>query len=116
MLVDSASHGGIALRIEIDQQHAPFGGRQRGGETDGGGGLPDPALLICNCDDPLHGLLDLGRTGESSTRCRSSSSPGTLRRCTARTRNDLDTGEIPASARLPFFARSLPSAKHKGPA
>src|ERR1700691_2893879 len=116
MLVDSAPHGGIALRVEIDQQHAPFGGRQRGGEIDGGGGLSDPALLICNCDDPLHGLLDLGRTGESSTRCRSSSSPGTLSRCTARTRNDLGRAEISSSGRFPFIANKRPPGAHKWPA
>src|SRR5579862_9406960 len=116
MLVHSASHGGIALRIEIDQEHAPFGGRQRGGEIDGGGGLSNPAFLICNCDDPLHGLLDLGRTGESSTRCRSSSSPGTLRRCTARTRNDLGRAEISSSGRFPFIASKRPSGAHKCPA
>src|ERR1700722_15817298 len=116
MLVDSAAHGGIALRIEIDQQHAPFGGRQRGGEIDGGGGLSDPALLIWNWDAPLHGLLDWGRTRESSTSCRPSSSPGTLRRCTARTRNDLGRAEISSSGRFPFIASKRPSGAHKCPA
>src|SRR5271168_4057628 len=121
MLVDSASHGGITLRIEIDQQHTPLGGRQRSGEIDGGGGLSDPAFLICNRDDPLHFPLDwgaaaLGRIGESSTRCRSSSSPGTLSRCTASTRKRLGSAEISSSGRFPFMASSRPFGAHKCPA
>ena len=62
VLVDAASHGGIALRIEVDQQHAPFGRRQRGSKIDGGRGLSDAAFLICDCDDPLH-VRNLTRFG-----------------------------------------------------
>src|SRR5450631_4096198 len=116
MLVDSAPHGGVALGIQVDQQHTPLGGRQRSSEIDRGGGLSDSALLICNCDDPLHFLLDLGPAGESSTRCRSSSSPGTLSRCTASTRNDLGRAEISSSGRFPFIASKRPSGAHKCPA
>ena len=64
----------------------------------------------------MSGLLDSGRTGESSTRCRSSSSPGTLSRCTARTRKDFGSAEISSSGRLPFIANSRPPGAHKWPA
>ena len=54
ILVDSASHGGIALRIQIDQQEAPFGSRQRGRQIHGGGCLTDASFLICDRNDPIH--------------------------------------------------------------
>src|SRR5271165_6663636 len=121
MLVDTAAHGGFALGIQIDQQHAPFGGRQRGGQIDGGRGLSDSTFLVCYRDDPLHFLLDLGPAewalaGENSTRCRSSSSPGTLSRCTASTRNDFGRADISSSGRFPFMASNTPSGAHRCPA
>jgi hypothetical protein len=49
-LVDPAAHGGIALRVEIDQQHAlPLAG-QRGRQIHAGRGLADPALLVCDAN------------------------------------------------------------------
>src|SRR5690606_24960771 len=45
-LVHTAAAGGVALGIEVDQQHLALGGDQRGGEVDAGGGLGDPALLV----------------------------------------------------------------------
>ncbi len=56
-LVDAASHGGVALGIEVDQQDAPLGGDQRGCEVDTGGGLADPAFLIGDCEYLGHGHL-----------------------------------------------------------
>ena len=50
-LVDAAAHGGVALRVEVDQQHALGRVRQRGGQVDRGGGLADPAFLVGNSDD-----------------------------------------------------------------
>ena len=44
--VDAEAGGGVALRIEIDDQHALADRRQRGAEIDRGRGLADPALLI----------------------------------------------------------------------
>ncbi len=95
-------------------------GGQGGGQIHGGGGLSNSALLICNCDDPLHFELDLGgaargRTGESSTRCRSSSSPGTLSLCTASTRKLLGQGRNLLVGRLPFMASKRPPGAHKCP-
>ena len=44
--VEPERHGGVALRIEVDQQHlAALGGRARG-QVDRGGRLADPALLV----------------------------------------------------------------------
>ena len=45
-LVDAEPGAGIALRIEIDDEHALADGRERGAEIDGGGGLADAAFLV----------------------------------------------------------------------
>ena len=42
---------GIALRIEIDDQHALADGGQRRGEIDRGGGLAHAALLVGESQD-----------------------------------------------------------------
>src|SRR5690606_948895 len=55
-LVDAAAHGGVALGVEIDQQHPLGRGGQRGGQVDCGGGLADAALLVGNGDDAGHGV------------------------------------------------------------
>ena len=54
-LVDPAAHGGVALRIKVDEQHAPARGGERGCQIDRGGGLADAALLVRDGDDALHG-------------------------------------------------------------
>ena len=43
--------GGVALRIEIDNQDAPAHSRQRRAEIYGRRCLPDPALLVHDCKD-----------------------------------------------------------------
>ncbi len=43
---------GIALRIEIDDQHRLADRRQRRTEIDGGRGLADPALLVGDRENP----------------------------------------------------------------
>ena len=53
-LVDAAAHGRVALGIEIDEQRAALGGRQRGREIDGGRRFADAAFLVRNGDDALH--------------------------------------------------------------
>ena len=68
-LVDAAAHGGIALRIEVDQQHTALGRTERCGQVDGRRRLADAAFLVCNGNDPLHGR-------QSFTTGRSASSPG----------------------------------------
>ena len=60
-LLDAAAHGGVALRVEVHQQHAAPRRRQRGGEVDGSGGLADPALLVGDGDHAFHGR---DRSGE----------------------------------------------------
>ena len=44
--VDAETGRGVALRIEIDDQHALADRGQRGAEVDRGGGLADAALLV----------------------------------------------------------------------
>ena len=51
-LVDAEPRAGIALRIEIDDQHPLADGCERRAEIDGGRGLADAALLIGEGDDP----------------------------------------------------------------
>jgi hypothetical protein len=49
-LVDAEPGRGVALRIEIDQQHAPARRRQRGRKVDRGGRLAHPTLLVRDRD------------------------------------------------------------------
>ncbi len=44
--VDAETGGGVALRIEIDDQHPLADRRKRGAEIDRGGGLANAALLV----------------------------------------------------------------------
>src|SRR5205814_5692194 len=44
--VDTAAHGGVALRVKIDEQNTSPGLGERGGEVDAGGRLADATLLI----------------------------------------------------------------------
>src|SRR5205085_12126467 len=46
--------GGIALRIEIDQQDPPLLGGQRGGQVHRSGGLAHPALLVRDRQQQRH--------------------------------------------------------------
>src|SRR5439155_23877613 len=41
----------VGLRVEVDEERWPSAKRQRGGEVDGGRGLPDPAFLVRDGDD-----------------------------------------------------------------
>jgi hypothetical protein len=56
-LVHARAHGRVALRVQVDHQHAlPHLGQARG-EVDGGGGLADAALLVGNAKNFGHGCL-----------------------------------------------------------
>ncbi|MNT18446.1 hypothetical protein D3C72_1536570 [compost metagenome] len=59
LLVDARTHRGIALRVQVDQQHALVLRGQAGGEVHRGGGLAHPALLVCNHEYLGHMLLRL---------------------------------------------------------
>src|SRR5208282_2550310 len=50
------TRSGVALRIEVHQQHAPSRIGQRDRQIDGSRGLADAAFLIGYCDYPRHGL------------------------------------------------------------
>src|SRR5258708_4591640 len=73
-LVDAAAHGGVALRIQINEQNTLAGLRERGGEIDARRGLADTALLVYHCEYTRHSQPLLRQT----TRYRSASSNGTL--------------------------------------
>ena len=49
LLTDAA--GEVALRIDVDEEDAPLGEGERGGEVDGGGGFADAAFLVGDGDD-----------------------------------------------------------------
>ncbi len=53
-LFHAAAHGGIALRVQVDQQHAPLRRRQRRSQVHGGGGLAHTALLVRHCNYAFH--------------------------------------------------------------
>ena len=46
LAIDAKPGRGVALGIEIDNEHALADRGERGSEIDGGGGLADPALLV----------------------------------------------------------------------
>ena len=90
-LVDAGGHGGVALRVEVDQQHAARGGGEGGGQVDGRRRLADAAFLVGHCqyscqrDSPL-GYSDYSVAARRiTTRCLSASTPGTVKACTAAT-------------------------------
>ena len=45
----------LACGVDVDQQRRVAGLRDAGGDVDGGGGLPHPALLIGDGVDRAHG-------------------------------------------------------------
>ncbi len=46
--LDADAAGRVALRVGVDEQRFPLGGRERGGEVYGGRRFSDAALLIGN--------------------------------------------------------------------
>ncbi len=52
--VDADAAGGVALRIDVEEQHTLFGGGERGGQIDRRRCFADAALLIGNGDDFSH--------------------------------------------------------------
>src|SRR5690606_21519975 len=51
---DARAGGGVALRVEVDQQHPPLGLYQRGGDVDAGRGLAHAAFLVGYGNDSAH--------------------------------------------------------------
>ena len=49
--VHAAASSGVALRIQVYQQHALFFMGKAGGKIDGGGGFAHAAFLVGNGDD-----------------------------------------------------------------
>src|SRR5438067_9503536 len=103
-LVHAAAHGRVALRIEVDQQHAAARLSERSGEVHARGGLANSAFLI------HHGEHSRGAHWPSShsTRCLSALTNGTFSAITALQRTS--AGRSPSSVRgcLPFTAASKP--------
>src|SRR3546814_2779353 len=59
---------GIALRIEVDQQHPQPDRRERGAQIDRGRRLADAALLIRHCDTRHRGYTPLATMISASGR------------------------------------------------
>ena len=51
VVVDAERGAGVALRVDVDDQHGQSGLGQRGGDVDGGGGLADATLLVGDGED-----------------------------------------------------------------
>ena len=75
-LVDTATHGGIALGVQVDEQDALSRAGERSRQVDAGRGLADPTLLVGNGIDLRQGFCS--PRGAISTRCRGAAKPGTL--------------------------------------
>jgi hypothetical protein len=52
VVVDAERRGRVALRVEVDDQHAQTADGERGGEVHRGGGLAHAALLVRHDHDP----------------------------------------------------------------
>src|SRR5690606_26341068 len=127
VLVDAAAHGGVALGVEVHEQHALGRGRQRRGQVDRGGGLADPAFLVGDSDDAGH--MPAGASGRwtldyalsppgsrpTTTRWRSAASPGTVSGRTSRTRQPAGSAAISASGTTPFIASRTPPGLSRCP-
>ena len=50
-LLDAHAAGGVGLRVEVEEQHAPAQGGEAGGQVDGGRGLAHAAFLVGNRND-----------------------------------------------------------------
>ena len=57
VLGDPEAAGTVALRIGVNDEDANIIRGKRGGEIDGGCGLPDPAFLVGNCEDSAQGVM-----------------------------------------------------------
>ena len=55
-LVHAAAHGGIALRVKVNEQDAAPRSRQARAQIDAGGCLSDATLLIGDGNDPGHAI------------------------------------------------------------
>lgn len=52
--VDPDPAGRVSLGVAVDEEGPLFGDSEACCEVDGGSGLADTALLVCDCDDPGH--------------------------------------------------------------
>ena len=88
-LVDAAAHGGIALWIEVDQQHPLPGLGQCRGKIHAGSGLANPTLLVGDAKDSGHSVCPLKivqgfapatahAARRITSRCRAASRSGTV--------------------------------------
>jgi hypothetical protein len=64
--IDANATRRVSLWVTVDEESSAFGNRQAGGQVDRGGGLANPALLVCDRDDAGHGCLSFGVSGEGA--------------------------------------------------
>ena len=67
-LVDATAHRRVALRIDIDQEHAPLGRRQRCREIHARRRLADAAFLIGDRENAVH-AKDYVSNPKSRSKC-----------------------------------------------
>ena len=71
-LGDAVTGGGVALGVQIHDEHLFAQSRHAGGQVDGGGGLADAAFLVCDCYNFCHAHFFLpGNFGCSTWNIRS---------------------------------------------
>src|SRR5213075_1857280 len=107
-LVDAASHGGVPLRIEVDEQDAPPGLSECRREIDARRGLANATLLINHGED-LRALA----TSSQSTRWRSAATCGVCKRTIDLQRTSRGSCFISVSGLFPFIAASVPPVSSK---
>ena len=104
--LDAQTGRGVALRVEVDDQHMLADGRQRGAEIDGGRGLADAALLVGDRQHPRAG--GIGTSGRSCRRGRPAGRPGSVAACRS-------WSSFPSIARGPAGLSSRPSLRSSAP-
>ena len=102
-LVDAGAGRGVALRIEVDQQHAALHRGQARRKIDGGRRLPDTALLVHDREDPAHLRLE---RHHDQVALRFEAGHGERRVATTRTVDGRRA--ISSSGNTPFIATSTP--------
>src|SRR5665647_352551 len=106
-LVDAAAHGGVALRIEVDQKHALAGAGKASGKVDAGRGLAHPALLVGDGEGARH-QSPACSSWLISTRCRAPSRPGIASGKTCCTLQPGGSLSISSYGCRPFIAAYIP--------
>src|SRR5690606_16596223 len=109
VLVDAGAGGGVALRVDVDQQHALFRRRQRGRKVDAGRGFAHTTFLVGDCKHCRH-FDSPSRVSINNWRCSSRNGTVSFSRCTCQPGG---TPAISTSVSAPLSASIRPpGARH----